>query len=188
VVELIEQAKLLEDFCERQQWRFCFIGGIALQRWGEPRLTVDADLSVFTGFGDEDRFIDALLAAFTARITDAKAFALRNRVVLLESPAGFGFDVALAGLPIEAEIIGRATPFPFLPHVSLVTCSAEDLIVLKAFANRGQDRVDVDGVARRQRGKLDWAAILERLAPLVELKEEPEILDYVKALRARWER
>lgn len=28
---------------------FCFIGGIAVQRWGEPRLTVDADATVLTG-------------------------------------------------------------------------------------------------------------------------------------------
>ena len=188
MIELIEQAKLLQDFCQRQKWRFCFIGGIALQRWGEPRLTVDADLSLFSGFGDEDRFIDPLLTSFRPRIPDAKAFALRTRVVLLESPAGVGFDVALAGLPMEEEIIGRATPFPFLPHVSLVTCSAEDLFVLKAFANRARDRADVESIAQRHRGKLDWAAILERLTPLVELKEEPEILDYVNGLRARWER
>lgn len=28
---------------------FCFIGGIAVQRWGERQLTVDADATVLTG-------------------------------------------------------------------------------------------------------------------------------------------
>ncbi len=26
-------------------WRFCFIGGVAQQRWGEPRLTEDVVLT-----------------------------------------------------------------------------------------------------------------------------------------------
>jgi hypothetical protein len=185
VIELFEQAKLLQEFCEHQGWRSCFIGGIALQRWGEPRLTVDADLSLFTGFGQEERFIDTLLGHFQPRIPDAKAFALRNRVLLLRSPAGIGYDVALAGLPFEEGVVHRATSFLFLPDISLVTCSAEDLIVLKAFANRGQDRIDIEGVVRRQGAGLDWRAIVERLTPLVEVKEEPEILDFVAALRAR---
>ena len=24
----------VQGFCQRQAWRFCFIGGVALQRWG----------------------------------------------------------------------------------------------------------------------------------------------------------
>lgn len=186
MIELFEQARLLQDVCESHQWRSCFIGGIALQRWGEPRLTVDADLSLFSGFGQEERFIDLLLARFHPRIPDAKEFALRHRVLLLRSPAGIGLDVALAGLPLEEEIIGRASPFQFLPDLSLVTCSAEDLVVLKAFANRSQDRVDVEGVIRRQRGVLDWPAIFDRLAPLIEVKGEPEILDSLRKLQAIW--
>lgn len=29
---------------------FCFVGGLAVQRWGEPRLTVDADATVLTSW------------------------------------------------------------------------------------------------------------------------------------------
>jgi hypothetical protein len=185
VIELIQEAKRLQDLCENRNWLACFIGGIALQRWGEPRLTVDADLSLFSGFGQEERFIDVLLEHYPARVPDAKAFALRHRVLLLRSPEGIGLDIALAGLPLEEEIIRRATPFTFLPGVSLTTCSADDLVVLKAFANRGQDRVDVEGIARRQRGTLDWPAIFERVTPLVEVKGEPEILEFLRNLRAK---
>lgn len=41
---------------------YCFIGGIACQRWGEPRQTVDDDATLFVGFGNEDSVIDALLS------------------------------------------------------------------------------------------------------------------------------
>ena len=62
------------------------------------------------------------------------------------------------------------------------TCSAEDLVVLKAFANRPQDWVDVQRVIIRQGKKLNRDLILEELNPLVELKEEPEILDDLNQL------
>ena len=36
---LFRPADDLQSFCQVRGWRFCFIGGIAIQRWGEPRLT-----------------------------------------------------------------------------------------------------------------------------------------------------
>jgi hypothetical protein len=36
---LFTAALQLQSFCEAQNWRFCFIGGLAAQRWGEPRFT-----------------------------------------------------------------------------------------------------------------------------------------------------
>jgi hypothetical protein len=50
VNEVIRAAAELQAVCESQSWRFCFIGGLALQRWGEPRETVDVDLTLLTGF------------------------------------------------------------------------------------------------------------------------------------------
>ena len=44
--ELIRVAADVQGFCESRRWRFCFIGGLALQRWGEPRETVDVDLTL----------------------------------------------------------------------------------------------------------------------------------------------
>jgi predicted nucleotidyltransferase len=69
----------------------------------------------------------------------------------------------------------------------LRTCSAEDLIVLKAFAGRGQDWVDVERIVVRQTGKLDWDYIRDQLRPLAALKEAPEILDQLEARRVEFE-
>ncbi|NLI78210.1 MAG: nucleotidyl transferase AbiEii/AbiGii toxin family protein [Candidatus Riflebacteria bacterium] len=60
---LFETGQVLQAFLEGRRWKFCFIGGIALQRWGIPRLTRDLDLSLFTGRGGEGRAIDELLAS-----------------------------------------------------------------------------------------------------------------------------
>jgi len=48
--------------------------------------------------------------------------------------------------------------------------------VLKAFADRAKDWVDVEGIIIRQSGRIDWPYVRAQLAPLVELKEAPEIL------------
>jgi hypothetical protein len=188
MIELFRLAAELQEVCQRQDWQFCFIGGIAVQRWGEPRVTQDVDMTILTGFGEESSYIDHLLKRFHPRIPDADAFALEHRVLLLESESGIGIDIALGGLPFEQLTIRRASLFAFLPEVALLTCSAEDLIVLKAFADRPRDWVDVENIILRQRQSLDWEHIERQLAPLVELKESPEILPRLFQLRATIER
>lgn len=49
LVGILAAAGELQRFCERQGWRFCLIGGVAVQRWGEPRFTQDVDLTLLTG-------------------------------------------------------------------------------------------------------------------------------------------
>ena len=68
VIDVIQAAAEVQNVCQSHDWQFCFIGGLALQRWGEPRRTVDVDLSVLAGFGDEKQFADVLLEYFAARI------------------------------------------------------------------------------------------------------------------------
>src|SRR4051812_17461718 len=38
VNSLFAAALELQSFCTGRQFRFCFIGGLAVQRWGDPRL------------------------------------------------------------------------------------------------------------------------------------------------------
>ena len=42
-------------------------GGYTVQRWGEPRLTQDVDITLLTGFGGEESYVDALLASLAPR-------------------------------------------------------------------------------------------------------------------------
>jgi len=118
---------------------------------------------------------------------DAAGFARARRVLLLKSSSGVGLDVALAGLPFEELVVQRSSFFDFPPKVSLRTCSAEDLIVLKAFAGRGQDWVDVERIIVRQTGTLDWRYIRFQLKPLAELKGAPEILEELEKRRLQFE-
>jgi hypothetical protein len=165
----------VQRFCDTQGWRFCFIGALAVIRWGEPRLTQDVDLTILTGFDGEDRYVDALLQRFKGRREDARAFALQYRVVLLESDA-IPVDVALGAMPFEEHAVERATAWRLPDGTSILTCSAEDLIVFKAFAGRDKDWLDVEGIIIRQAPRLDSGLIMEELGPLLDLKGTPEDL------------
>lgn len=188
MIEVFRAAAEIQSVCEAEGWRFCFIGGVALQRWGEPRETVDVDLTLLTGFGGEERFVQRLLQCFEPRIEHAGQFALTRRVLLLRSGSGVGIDIALGGLPFEESVVARSSIFVFPPNAPLRTCSAEDLIVLKAFAARSRDWPDIEGIIIRQTGKLDWHYIHQQLGPLVELKEAPAIMDELERRRIEFER
>lgn len=107
---LLAAAAELQAFCARAGWKFCFIGGIAVQHWGEARLTRDADLTVFTGVGDETRYVDTLLAGFASRMEGMRDFALRHRVLLLRASNGIPLDVSLGALDFENNEQGSHAP------------------------------------------------------------------------------
>lgn len=179
---VLSAAAEIQTFCQDEGWSFCLVGGLAVLRWGKPRTTQDVDLTLLTGFGAEESFVDKLLSHFESRRDDAKEFALRNRVLLLVTASGIGIDVALGGFPFEELAVRRATPFEFEPGLSLVTASAEDLVVMKAFAGRPMDWGDLQGILRAQ-PKLNWTYVVEQLAPLCELKDSPETVDRLLTMR-----
>ena len=185
---VFDAAREVQDFLRRSGSEFCFIGGVALQRWGQPRFTRDVDLTLLCPLGSEASAIDRILGGFSMRIPDARAFALKNRVLLVQTAAGIPIDVALGALDFEHRCVERASEFDFGPGLNLRICSAEDLVVLKTFAGRGQDWVDVEYVIVRQRGRLDWRLIESELAPLLELSGTPENLETLKSLRHRVEK
>ncbi len=154
----------------------CLIGAVALQRWGEPRLTADVDLTVLAQFGSEGPLIDELLQRFHPRTANARQFALDRRVLLLTAANGVSIDVSLAALPFEEDVLRRASRWRRVEDVWLDTCSAEDLIIYKLVAARGQDLVDITGIIHRQRPTLDVDRIRHWGHQFAELKEEPDLL------------
>ncbi len=180
---LLEAAQEFQDFFTQRGWRFCFVGGLAVLRWGRPRATQDIDIELLTGFGGEGPYVQALLGRFRSRLPDAAAFARESRTLLLEASNGVPADVAFGAVPFEEKAVERASFFEFLPGVSLRTCSAEDIVVFKAFAARPIDWFDIEGILAKMGDQLDWDYILEELRPLCEAKEEPGNVARLEDLR-----
>jgi hypothetical protein len=186
---LVKAAERLQKLLEQAGQPFCFIGGVTVQRWGEPRVTRDVDACLYTGFMRDEAVISLLLKHYDGRRPDAADFARVARVLLLlDRKSRSGIDVSLGAVDFEFRAIERSSLAPYGRKIELRTCSAEDLIVYKAFAARELDWHDIKGVLIRQEGRLDFELIERELKPLVELKEEPEIWERWRKLRARYER
>lgn len=162
--------------CAALSLEACVIGGLAVQRWGQPRVTQDVDLTVLAPFGTEKTVVDGLLTHLRPRVADARAFALERRVLLLLAPNGLKVDMSLAALDFEREVLERASVWQRIDEVNLVTCSAEDLVIYKLVAARPQDLVDVTGVVLRQGIRLDVDRIRRWGREFAELKEDPDLL------------
>lgn len=176
VAPLTHAAADVLRICASLGRRACLIGGIAVQRWGQPRATQDVDVTVLAPFGSEPAIVDELLTHLAPRVADARQFALDRRVLLLVAPNGIKVDVSLAGLPFEHEVLDRATVWRRVADVPLATCSADDLVIYKLVAARPQDLVDVIGIVRRQGRRLDPERIRRWGREFAELKEDPDLL------------
>jgi hypothetical protein len=179
----IEAALELQGFLESHGEKFCIIGGLAVQRWGEVRLTVDADATVLTDWSRDEVVTDLLLGSpFLPRMADAREFALSNRVLLLKNAKGTHVDVALGAMDFENRSVQRSSLWRVSENATLRTCSAEDLVVHKTFAGRTRDWADIEGILQRQGPKLDLELVRSELLPLLELKGTPEAMDRIAAL------
>lgn len=179
---IYEAALELQSMCRSLDWSFCFIGGIAVQRWGELRYTQDVDITLQTGFGNEAAFVDVILERFESRIPSAAEFARRSRVVLVRATNGIPIDIALGAVPFEVRAVKRATDHAYDDGVVLRTCSAEDLVIFKAFAGRDRDWADIRGIVMRHGPELDDELIWEELTPLLELKKAPEDMSKLRTI------
>jgi hypothetical protein len=176
MVGLVQTAKAVLGCLERAKIPACVIGGLAVQRWGEPRATQDVDLTALAPFGEESRTLDVLLSAFEPRVPDAREFAERYRVLRLRSDEGIGIDVSLAALPFELEVLVRSVDWLVEPGVSLRICSAEDLLVYKLIAARPRDLADIEGIVRAQHSWLDIGRVRANTSELAEALEAPDLL------------
>lgn len=173
----------IQEFIQKNTWRFCIIGGLAVVRWGQPRATQDVDISLLAGFGREQEIVDCLLSRFGARFRESREVALQGRVLLTKASNGVPLDIALAAFPYEERVIDRASTFAFAPDVVLRTASAEDMVVLKAFAARDQDWVDVKGIVEKQIDRLSWDYVFRELTTLCNIKEDHSPVERLSTIR-----
>ncbi len=182
---LLEAADEIQRFCVDLRWPFCFIGGIAVQHWGEARLTRDADVTIFTGFGDEARYVDALLGRFESRLEQARQFALANRVLLLRAANGIPLDVTLGALPFEQKAVATARDEDIVFGTRLRLVQAGALVVFKVFAGRPQDWLDIEGIIVKSGRNIDWDEVRSDLAELLAIKGDNAALPRLEDLLSR---
>lgn len=179
-MSVLKAAEEIALFLEKRNVPYVIVGGLAVQYWGEPRTTRDVDVTVMVPADHLEDFLNKTLKRFRPRIPDARDFALRHRVLLVESKRGVPIDVSL-GIPgYEEEVMKRAVRACFPGTRPLRLISAEDLIIHKCVAGRARDQEDVECILIRQRLHLDLRYLrrwLKEFVPLVETHNVRDIFE-----------
>jgi hypothetical protein len=154
---------------------YMIVGGIANAIWGEPRATIDVDVTVAVENPDLAAAIAGLGRRFAAAVPDPEAFVRRTRVLPLDTADGVRIDVIFALLSFERDAVRRAATVAIGGRaVRIVT--AEDLILMKIISDRPRDRADAEALARRRADSLDRDYLEPRIREFAASLEQPEIL------------
>src|SRR5258706_6775810 len=134
---LVELATALED----RGLPYVLIGGLAVSLSGEPRATLDVDISVWAAPERMDAAVEFLCTRFRALRASPRDFVERHRVLPVETTNGIRADIIFALLPIEREIIQRAVQKP-IGDRTIPVASVEDLLFMKLLSTREKDLAD----------------------------------------------
>lgn len=166
----------IHEFLTALNIPYAIIGGIAVQYWGEPRLTADIDITILTSIENEEEVCNKVIKNFSPRNQNVLEFAKKNRVLLLYASNGCPIDISL-GVPIyEDEMMKRRISYAIDPQRSVFICSAEDLIIHKAVAGRPRDIEDLKGIIIVQKNKMDIEYVRLWLTEFSQLLENYQIL------------
>lgn len=163
---------------------FMLIGGQAVLLHGEPRLTLDVDVTL----GVSPESLGTVLAACEAMGVDplpgsVEDFVRETFVLPVADPTtNIRIDLIFSTTPFEAAAIDRAIEVE-VAGVRVPFATAEDLILHKLFAGRPRDLEDVEGIVSRKGHELDWdylEAWADEFAAIPGREEMPAMIGRLK--------
>ncbi len=169
-----EALRVVVDFLNQHQVSHMIIGGLANAVWGEVRMTRDADFKISTDL-PPSQFRRLALTHFPERQTGLPQHLRSPFVIHIWAMPDVAVDLLMSVFDYERQAIGRAVDTT-IEGIPVRVCTAEDLIIHKAIADRPQDWQDIEGILLRQRGKLDVAYVRDWLTQFAEALEKPELL------------
>ncbi len=138
--------------------RYALAGGLAYSALVQPRATMDIDVLVLLDNAAFTRVLTQLETFFNALIAHKKPMKF-NGVRILQAVGYVGqkeiiLDFLLAESEFHYCILDRAIDLDFLgSHLKVVTI--EDLVLLKKYANRPQDIIDIETIYTLCQDELD---------------------------------
>lgn len=161
------------------------VGGVAASLLGRPRATRDIDALAIV---PEDRWPDVLDSAqqyrIVPRIQDPLEFAGRTRVLLLRhSDSAIDIDLILGRLSFEKDAIARGRR-QTLGGVTVLLPQVEDLLIMKAVAQRPQDLRDIEGLLDSH-PDADLEHVRRWVREFSTAMTMPDLLEQLEALLAR---
>ena len=167
---LTDLAKLLSD----NAVPYMVIGGMANAVWGEPRATIDVDITIWVPEENIKDFTAVLTRKYDCLVQDSFGFIQKTRVLPLKTKQGVRIDLIFGALPFEKEAIERAVK-KTVNRNPVFFCTSEDLILQKIISNRTKDSEDVKAIIFRRLKELDIDYLEPRIQELSDILERPEI-------------
>ncbi len=159
------------------------IGGVAVGRWGDPRVTRDADLKVLLERKDADRLLAILAPDYVSLLPDPRDALRRQALVFVQDAGGVRLDLLLADTPYDVVAIQRGRDVEVQPGITLRLCSPEDLVIYKLISTRLRDHEDARTVVRRQGAALDDAYVLDWLRQFESALDDSTLVAEYRRLR-----
>jgi hypothetical protein len=158
------------------------IGGVAASLLGRPRLTHDVDALVMAAEASWQKLMEHGAAfGIYPRLSDALAFAIRTRVLLMRhEPSGVDVDVTFGALRFEEEAVAHRT-IVTVAGIALPLPAPEDLVIMKAVAHRPRDLADIEAILDAHPG-LDVAHVRRWVQEFARAAGMPEIWDTLQRL------
>jgi hypothetical protein len=154
---------------------YVLIGGLAVAFSGEPRTTLDVDVSVWVEPENLGASVECLCSRLRPLLSEPQAFAEQRRVLPVVTKSGVRADIIFASLPVEKETIRRGVPRQIAGRTVQVA-SIEDLLLMKLISEREKDLADARALLRRFGKSLDRGYLEPKLQELAEALARPDIV------------
>lgn len=179
--QLKQLVKLMSD----EKADYAILGGIAVSIYGEPRLTLDIDVSLTLDINKIDNFFKkAKKYGFSPIPLNIKKFIKATGIIPMKfskNKVVGKCDFIIAQNALEYIGIKRAL-LKKIYSIKVKLISPEDLIIHKITSSRPRDIEDLQGILIRQRGKLDIRYINFWLKKIAKANRKPELLNLFKSL------
>jgi hypothetical protein len=182
--KLEDALKVIQNFLKDRGVPYMIIGGIGNLVWGEPRMTVDIDITVHISDANEKDFIKEAGSKFKVLVGNPDEFVTQTRVLPIEITKNVKGDIIFTGLEYEKMAIERAVEVEISKNILVRVCTAEDLIIYKAISEREKDWQDIEGILLRRGTLLDKKYLLNWLSEFASALDKPGIQ---KRFEGLWE-
>ena len=169
-----QELKQIARLLEKQHVPYMVIGGLAVAIWGNPRATIDIDITVWISDDQIENLLKAITQKYKCMVDSPFDFISETSVLPIRSAKDLRIDIIFGALPFEKTAIERAVIIE-VGETPIKFCTAEDLILLKIFSERSKDLDDIRGIVQFQREKLDYTFLDTRIEELSNLLDRPEI-------------
>ncbi len=154
---------------------YVLIGGLAVAFTGEPRTTLDVDVSVWSDPEKLGTAVQCLCKSLRPFPKEPLQFVEHRRVLPVSTANGVRADIVFASLPVEREAIRRAI-WKQIAGRSIPVASVEDLLLMKLVSEREKDLSDARALLRRFGKSLDRDYLVPKLEELAAALARPAIL------------